>query len=385
MRIAFCTDSLPPVVDGVTRALRELVPTLLESGADFLFVSAVTPDRAFPARDRVHHVGSVPFPLYRSYRLALPVARRLDPVLDRFAPDVLHVVTPSLLGLFGVRYGRRRGVPVVASFHTDFVSLFRHYGLGWLEGLGKRLMRRFYNQCAVTLAPSQTTAAMLRDHGIPNVALWPRGVSRERFAPSFRSAALRARLDGGAPILLYVGRLAKEKNLEYLVAAARQLEQWDVSFKLVLVGEGPMRAQLERELPRAHFAGFVPADRLAPWYASADLFVFPSTNETFGNVVLEAFASGLPVVAVDKGGVRELVTPGRDGVLAQPGNPLAFAEEIRFLLAHPGLRARLGERARATATEHSWAAVNERLLDCYAQVVAAAAAHAGATGSIEVA
>jgi phosphatidylinositol alpha 1,6-mannosyltransferase len=371
LRIAFCTDSLPPVVDGVTGTLQALVPTLLESGVEFLFVSAVKPDRAWPWHDRVHQVRNVRFPLYRSYRLALPVARTLDPVLDRFAPDVLHVVTPSLLGLFGVRYGRRRGVPVVASFHTDFVALFRHYRLGWLEGLGRRLMRRFYNQCAVTLAPSETTAAMLRDRGITNVALWPRGVTRERFDPSFRSAALRARLDGGAPILLYVGRLAQEKNLEYLVAAARQLEQWDVSFKLVLVGEGPMRAQLERELPAAHFAGFVPPDRLAPWYASADLFVFPSINETFGNVVLEAFASGLPVIGVDQGAVRELVTPGRDGVLAQPGEPLTFAEEIRFLLAHPGLRARLGDRARATATEHSWSAVNGRLLDCYARVIAA--------------
>lgn len=371
MRVAFCTDTLPPIADGVTRTLDELAPTLLASGVELLFVTAVTPDRALPWRNRVRAIANMPFPLYRSYRMALPIARSLDPVLDRFAPDVVHVVTPSFLGLYGVRYGRRRGVPVVASFHTDFVSLFRYYGLRWLEGLGRRLMRRFYNRCALTLAPSRATAAMLERHGIENVALWRRGVSQERFAPSFRSDTLRAQLDGGAPILLYVGRLAKEKRLDYLVAAVRSLERWGLSFKLVLVGEGPMRAQLARDLPRAHFAGYVPPDQLGPWYASADLFVFPSTNETFGNVVLEAFASGLPVVAVNGGGVCELVTAGRDGVLAPPEDPVAFAREIRALLAQPERRSRMGEQARATALTYRWPEVNERLLDCYAQVIAA--------------
>jgi glycosyltransferase involved in cell wall biosynthesis len=370
MRIAFCTDILPPVVDGVTRTLRELVPTLLDSGVDLLFVSAVEADGSYPWRDRVHTIGSVPFPSYRSYRVGLPVPFSLDPVLDRFAPDVVHVVTPSLLGLYGVRYGRRRGVPVVASFHTNFVTLSRYYGLGWLQWLVPRLMRRFYNQCAVTLVPSQSIADMLRGHGVRKVALWQRGVSPERFSPAFRSAALRARLDGGAPILLYVGRLAKEKNLEYLVAAVRQLESWRVSFKLVVVGEGPMRAQLERDLPAAQFAGYVPPDQLGPWYASADLFVFPSCNETFGNVVLEAFASGLPVVAVNEGGVRELVTPGRGGVLAPPEDPVAFASEIRDLLAQPERRARLGEQAQAAALGYRWPEVTERLLDCYVRVIA---------------
>jgi glycosyltransferase involved in cell wall biosynthesis len=371
MRIAFCTDILPPVADGVTRTIRELVPTLLETGIEFLFISAVQPDPTCSWRDRVHTVSSVPFPLYPQYRLALPIRFKLDPVLDRFAPDVVHVVTPSLLGLYGVRYGRRRGVPVVASFHTNFVSLSRYYRLGWLGRFAPRLLRRFYNQCAVTLAPSQAVADTLRGYGIRKVALWQRGVRPERFAPAFRSAALRARLDGGAPILLYVGRLAKEKNLDYLVAAVRQLERWRASFKLVVVGEGPMRRELERALPNAQFAGYVPPDQLGPWYASADVFVFPSSNETFGNVVLEALASGLPVVAVNEGGVRELLTPGRGGVLAPSADPVAFASEIRSLLAQPALRARLAEQAQATALGYRWPEVNERLLSCYDQVIAA--------------
>src|SRR5438876_777798 len=155
MRIAYCTESLPPLVDGVTRTLTELVTTLRETGHEFVFLSSVKPDASLAWRDRVHTVPSLPLLVYPYYRLGLPVARTLDPVLDRFAPDVMHVVTPSLLGWYGVKYAQRRGIPVVASFHTDFVSLFGYYGLRSLERLGRHVVRRFYSQCAVTLAPSK--------------------------------------------------------------------------------------------------------------------------------------------------------------------------------------------------------------------------------------
>jgi len=377
MRIAYCSESLPPLVDGVTRTLSELATTLRETAHPFLFLSAVQPHPDLVWRDRVHVVPSIPLPLYPYYRVCLPSAGTLDPVLDRFAPDIVHVVTPSLLGLYGVRYARRRGIPVVASFHTDFVSLFTYYGIGGLERLGRHLARRFYRQCAVTLAPSRHQAAKLRAHGIDNVALWQRGVNPATFSPAFRSDELRARIAGeNVPILLYVGRLGREKNLRYLIQAMQLLARrggtgaGGARFKLVIVGQGPMRRMLAANLPDAHFTGPLEGAELSRWYASADVFVFPSIAETFGNVVLEAFASGLPVVGVDAGSVRELVIPHSNGRLAPVDSPATFADHVHSLLQRPAELARLASGARATAAQYRWPDVNRQLLERYERLIA---------------
>ena len=372
MRIAYCSESLPPLVDGVTRTLSELATTLRETAHPFLFLSAMQPHPDLVWRDRVHVVPSIPMPLYPYYRFCLPTAGTLDPVLDRFAPDIVHVVTPSLLGLYGVRYARRRGIPVVASFHTDFVSLFTYYGIGGLERLGRHLARRFYRQCAVTLAPSRHQAAKLRAHGIDNVALWQRGVNPATFSPAFRSAELRTRIAGeNVPILLYVGRLGREKNLRYLIQAMQLLaRRRDTRFKLVIVGQGPMRRTLAAHLPDAYFTGPLEGVQLSSWYASADVFVFPSIAETFGNVVLEAFASGLPVVGIDAGSVRELVIPHSNGRLAPVDSPATFADHVHSLLQRPAELARLASGARATAAQYRWPDVNRQLLERYEQLIA---------------
>jgi phosphatidylinositol alpha 1,6-mannosyltransferase len=379
MRIAYCSDALPPVIDGVTRTLSELATTLLDAAVDFLFLSAVKPEATLPWRGRVHTVAGVPIPLYPDYRLALPRAETLDPVLDRFAPDLMHVVTPSLLGLYGLRYARRRGLPVVASFHTDFVSLLPHYGLGALDRLGRGLVSRFYNQCSITLAPSRSSADALRGYGVRNVALWQRGVNPMCFAPEFRSPSLRADIAAdGMPILLYVGRLGREKNLRFLVRAMRLLAQRETRFKLVIVGRGPMQAELASDLPEAHFTGCVEGAELSRWYASADLFVFPSQIETFGNVVLEAFASGLPVVGVDAGGVGEIVTPGVNGLLVSPSSPSAFAGAVHSLLSEPRTMARMSIDAQLTAARYRWPEVTRRLLDHYERLVLGRGQRSGA-------
>src|SRR5258708_7591573 len=188
---------------------------------------------------------------------------------------------------------------------------------------------------------------------MPYVGLWRRGVDPAAFAPTFRSATLRTAISpAGVPIVLYVGRLGREKNLRYLIAAIEQLRRSETPFKLVIVGQGPMGGTLRRRLPAAHFTGHVEGVELARLYASADVFVFPSTAETFGNVVLEAFASGLPVVAVGGGAVGELVTPDVNGLLAPADQPAAFAEHVRALIEHPADRARLGPGALVTAPPH---------------------------------
>jgi glycosyltransferase involved in cell wall biosynthesis len=292
-------------------------------------------------------------------------------VLDRVAPDLVHVVTPSFLGLYGVHYAQRRGIPVLASFHTDFVGLLEFYWLCYLDGLARFMARRFYGQCAATLVPSRHQAAKLSGYGIHNVGLWRRGVDSVAFSPAFRSAALRTEIGAaeGVPIVLYVGRLGREKNLHYLIAAIELLRRSGPPFKLVIVGQGPMRRKLARRLPEAHFTGHVEGPELASLYASADVFVFPSTAETFGNVVLEAFASGLPVVGVSGGAVGELVTPNVNGLLAPADQPAAFAEKVRMLLERPADRARMAAGALATAAAYRWPDVNQQLLDHYERVI----------------
>src|SRR5260370_5867755 len=310
MRIAFCSDSVPAVWDGVPRTISEPVAPLSAARVEFQFLSAVPPAPRLAWRYRVHVVPSVPFPLYPYYRMGLPVRRRLDRVLDRFAPDLVHVVTPSFLGLYGLHYARRRGIPALAGFHTGFVGLLEFYWLRHMDCVARFLAPRFYGQCAATLVPSRHQAAKLSEYGIQNVGLWRRGVDSAAFSPTFRSAALRAEIGGdGVPIVLYVGRLAREKNLHYLIAAIELLRRAGTPFKLVIVGQGPMRRKLARCLPDAHFTGHIEGAELARWYASADVFAFPSTVETFGNVVLEAFASGLPVVALGGGAVGQTATP----------------------------------------------------------------------------
>src|SRR5258708_7143108 len=182
MRIAFCSDSVPPVWDGVTRTISELVATLTDARVEFQFLSAVHPDPRLAWRERVHVVPSVPFPLYPYYRMGLPVRRQLDRVLNRFAPDVVHIVTPSLLGLYGLHYARRRSIPVLASFHTDFVVLLEFYLLRHLDGLARFMARRFYGQCAAALVASRHHAAKLSGYRIHNGGLRPPGIGPADFA-----------------------------------------------------------------------------------------------------------------------------------------------------------------------------------------------------------
>ena len=380
MRVAYFTDSLPPITDGVARTLSHLAETLLAETVGFRFFSAVAPGPEVVWADRVHRTPSVPFPPYPYYRVGLPVSPSLDPVVDRFAPDLVHVVSPTLLGLYGILYARSRGLPAVTSFHTDFVSYFPYYGIAGLQQLGWRYLVWFCNQCVVTYAPSRTTAAELRQRGVAAVELWERGLDHARFGPRFRDPELR-RAVGAAdrPLLLFVGRLVREKNLAVLAAAVERLERWGERFALALVGDGPMMDELKARLPRAHFAGPQRGTDLARWYASADIFVFPSTTETFGNVILEAFASGLPAVGAARGGVRDLIDHGVNGLLGAPDCADDFARHVRTLLRRPGDISRLGRAARRTVASRHWAAVNRRLLDSYARVVDAARPHVPAT------
>jgi glycosyltransferase involved in cell wall biosynthesis len=370
MKIAFFTESLPPMTDGVVNTLCRLVNTLEAEKIDYRFYSPFKPGREFPWADRVSKVASFPLPLHEDYRVGLPYFHGLFSQLDAFDPDLVHVVSPTLLGLYGLSYAQKRNIPAVSSYHTHFVRYFQYYGLDQVEDFGWQYLRWFHNQSARTYAPTPSTVSELSTRGFQSLELWPRGVDTGLFHPAKRNEALRKRLSpDGKPILLFVGRLVKEKDLDDLVDADLILKKKGMEFVQVFAGDGILKDELRKRLPDAHFTGFLHGETLAELYASADVFVFPSTTETFGNVVLEVFASGIPVVGVNHGGVADLVHHGRDGFLARSNDPADFAEKVETLLTRPELRLQFGDEARKTACGYSWRLINNRLIQSYSDLI----------------
>jgi len=369
MRIVYFTESLPPKTDGVTHTFSKLVETLEHRSIDYRFYSPVMPGESIAWRNRVHQVKSVPIPLYDYYRIGIPTADVLRAELDDFQPDLIHCTTPTPLGILGARYARTNGIPAVSSYHTHFVSYFRYYGYQLFENFGWSILRWFHNKFAATYVPTSNVASELEERGFQNLQLWQRGIELERFMPELRNEDLRSSVGiKDEPILLFVGRLVKEKDLDDLVAADMILKNKGHKFKIVIIGDGPMREELEQKLPNAHLTGFVHGAELASWYASSDILAFPSTTETFGNVIQEAHASGLPTVCVDKGGVVDLIRDGVNGYIAKANKPEDFATKLEPLIKSRNLRARMGQQARILVAENTWEKINGRLLNSYNQI-----------------
>jgi phosphatidylinositol alpha 1,6-mannosyltransferase len=355
----------------VARTYTRLAETLNHRGIDCLFFSPSLPTEEEPWRGRVIKVPSVPFILYTYYRVGLPNPFRLDKILDRFQPDLIQVAAPTPLSIYGQNYAFRRKLPSVVSYHTHFVDYFPYYGFKWAIPMGWRFMQWFHNRSQVTFAPTPGAANDLAARGFHGVELWPRGIDREKFSVHFRDGTLRQKLsiEEGVKLLLFVGRMVEEKDLSDLAHAARILREKGYRFHLAFAGDGPYRAAMEKQSPLDHFFGFIQGQELSDLYASSDLFVFPSTTETFGNVILEAFASGLPVVAANKGGSADLVKPGLNGLLADPHSPQDFALQIQHLLDRPGLIEKLKVGALETAAQYDWPSINGRLISHYERLI----------------
>lgn len=371
MRVALVSEAITPQRNGVVTTLSRLVAHLGARGHEVLFVGPRYRENA--GRPGLVDVPAVPVPFYPEVRVALPLWGPAFAALDRFRPDLVHVATPATLGLAAIRHGRRRGYPLVSSYHTNLTAYSLYYHFGPVVPFAWRYLRWFHNATRRTYCPTPAVAAELAAHGIERLELWPRGVDTSRFSPAHRADALRAAL-GFAPddlVLLYVGRLAREKELDRLFQAFAALRPGAPRLRLLVVGDGPDRARLTRLYRSADvvFAGYQTGTALAAHYASADGFAFPSRTETFGNVLQEAMASGLPVVGVAAGGVRDVVRPGVTGLLADPDDPAAFARALGRLVAEPALRRQLGRAGREAALQASWSVVLDRLLASYAAVV----------------
>jgi glycosyltransferase involved in cell wall biosynthesis len=370
VRIALFSEVFPPKIDGITTRLSATLPELLRLGHD---VTVFAPRNAadLPGA-RVVRVPSLPFRPYPGLEAGLPDPR-ITARLAWLRPDVVHAVGPVCLGAWGVLAARALRLPLVASFHTDLLRYVAGYRLGFAAGALAAWLRALHGLAHVNLCPSSATRHELLEQGVPGVALWRGGVDSERFHPAKRSLAMRVRLCEGRPdqpLLLYVGRLAREKSIESLAWVMDALPD----ARLALVGDGPDRKRLARvfaKLP-VHFAGFLAGDELAAAYASADVFVMPSTTETLGFVALEAMASGVPVVAADAGGLRDLVRDGENGLLYDPRQRKGALAPIQRLLASRGLALELARMGRKTAENASWEAETLRLLAAYEQARARA-------------
>ena len=369
MKIVFFTETFLPKVDGIVTRLTKTVQHLVASGDEVLiFCPEGAPESWKGAR--VVGVPALPLPLYPELKLALP-RPSVSEALEGFSPDLIHVVNPAVLGLGGIWLAKTRGIPLVASYHTHLPKYLEHYGMGMLEPLLWELLKAAHNQAQLNLCTSTAMVDELSAKGIQHTALWQRGVDTELFRPDLRSEAMRRRLHGPyddtGNLLLYIGRLSAEKQIERIRPVLEALP----GTRLALVGDGPYRQQLERlfEGTPTTFVGYLAGEELASAYASGDAFLFPSSTETLGLVLLEAMAAGCPVVGARRGGIPDIVSDGVNGFLYDPDEEGSLTTAVANLLGETDTRRALRLAAREEAERWGWAAATEQLRGYYRQVL----------------
>lgn len=364
LRVAIVTETFPPEINGVSMTLARMVEGLRERGHDLEIIRPAQPDDAQSPRsggDAILTRG-LPIPRYPGLRMGMPAKRRLTRHWALQRPDVVHVATEGPLGWSALNAALHLRLPVTSDFRTNFHTYTSHYGIGWLQRPITAYLRKFHNRAHFTTVPTEALRAELQALNFQRLVVVPRGVDTRRFSPDWRSEALRAAwgVAPGDPVVAVVSRLAPEKNLLLLLQAWRTLRGMHPRARLLLVGDGPQRSELQAACPDAVFAGARRGDDLSAHYASADLFAFPSLSETFGNVVLEALASGLPCVCFDHAAAGHLLRDGQAGTLVDPRRPQDFGRALGGLL-QDGLRRRaMAQAARQRALAEGWDSVVDR-------------------------
>ena len=357
MRIAVVTEAFLPQINGVTNSVLRLLEFCKAQGHDVLIIAPES--EGAPSEYlgyKIKHVPSI------SMKKLIPMAvpkKYLEPLLEGFAPDVIHLASPIFLGHYVARIARKMGVPTVSVYQTDIAGFARHYGLTIAHNTLKKWVSRIHQATDITLAPSKWACRDLEQSGVKNVRLWKRGVDLVNFTPSRRDESLRSNIAGGKKKLIigYVGRIANEKRIDDL----KILNQQD-DIQLVIVGDGPQHQRLQRLIPDAVFPGFLSGAELAAHFASFDVFVHTGVHETFCQTIQEALASGVPVVAPAQGGPLDLVMPQTNGLLYRPGETSALRQCVDSLVDSDTRRA-MSINARPSVEHRTWASVNEQLLE----------------------
>ncbi len=382
MRIALFSGNYNYVTDGANMALNKLVSYLERQGADVLVYSPTSPRPAFKPAGTLISVGSVPVPGRGEYRIGFGLSDKLKRQIRAFRPNLFHLSAPDVLGHSALKFAEVLGVPTVASFHTRFDTYLRYYGVGWAEAYCRKKMAQFYDRCHHVYVPSRSVGEALIKDGIigDNMRLWSRGVDRKKFNPAHRDTQWRRSLGfgDGEIVLGFVGRLVREKGLDDFALLIKALASRGLPVKALVVGEGPERKAVRKHLPNAVMTGHLSGDNLARAYASSDLFINPSLTETFGNVTLEAMASGLATVCLKATGSTDLVRHGETGLLVESIDSLAWIDGTAELCYNNALRRRMGQNARRASATYDWERIMPNLLSQYRDVIGSAKASANA-------
>jgi phosphatidylinositol alpha 1,6-mannosyltransferase len=372
LRVAIFSGNYNYVRDGANQALNRLADYLLRQGAAVRVYAPTVKEPAFAAKGDLVHVPALAIPGRSEYKIGLALPPRVRADLKRFRPNLFHVSSPDIAGHRAITLARRRDLPVIASVHTRFETYPRYYGMAFLEPVVAAILRRYYRRCDAIFAPSDSMAQLLRDQRMNyDVGIWTRGIDREIFNRERRDMAWRRSLgiDDDVPVVGFTGRLVMEKGLDVFSDTIDRLARRQIRHQVLVVGDGPARDWFEKRLPQAIFAGFQAGPDLGRAVASMDMLFNPSVTETFGNVTLEAMATGLPVVAAIATGSQSLVSDGVTGRLVRPGACDLFCAALAHYCTDAGARRAAGEAGYAASQRYGWDEVNQELVDAYIRII----------------
>lgn len=372
LKVAIFTGNYNHIRDGVSLTLNRLVTFLLENGVQVLIFGPTVKNPAIDHAGEFIAVPSISIPGRPEYRISRSFPASARKMADEFDPDIVHIATPDLLGYKALKWAEKKGKPVVSSYHTHFASYLKYYKLGVFEPLLWKYLIWFYEKCRHVYVPSKSMADLICEREInTDFRIWARGIEEENFGPQFRDEKWREEC-GFEPddiVISFVSRLVWEKNLKLFADVVNRLSQSYQNVKALIVGDGPAFQEMRELMPHAHFTGFQAGSELAKCYASGDIFFFPSDTETFGNVTLEAMASGLPAIVADATGSRSLVDHGENGYVIPVERTDNFYKLIENLIVDQDLRKRMSENAVKKAGEYRWDTVNGHLLGYYQEIV----------------
>lgn len=377
IKIAFFAEILIDDFDGAARTMFQLIRRIPKDRFEFLFVCGVGPDRI--EGFECVHVPAFTIPINKTYKMAVPwfSGRRLRQKLGDFQPDVVHIATPSLLGEFALKYAKRRGVPVLSIYHTHFISYIDYYLkssprlAAWLRKRVAAGQKSFYNRCDRIYVPTEEMRVALLSWQVEaqRMQIWQRGIDTHLFNPAKRDPSLVQALTGNQqPVILYASRLVWEKNLETLIRIYQRMQAQQLPYNMVVAGDGVALEACRRRMPGAIFTGNLDHAALSALYASSDVFLFPSISESYGNVVLEAMASGLPCVLADGGGSRNFIQQGVNGFLCRPNDEADYLDRINALLQDAALHRQCVEAGLQYSRAFNWEELATTYFDDMAQL-----------------
>jgi len=375
IKIAFFAEILIEAFDGASRTMFQILRRIPNEKFEFLFICGVGPDQIFGYK--CLRLPTLTIPFNSTYKMAIPALAKgkINSTLAVFDPDVIHIATPSMLGNFALHYAHEMQKPVISIYHTHFISYVDYYlrRLPFLIGPVKASIARqqtdFYNRCDMVYVPAESIATELVGMGITpdRIKIWKRGIDTSLFNPEKRHTAILSKITGNElPVVLFASRLVWEKNLEILIQVYILCQKRNLPFNFLIVGDGVARASCEKRMPKAIFLGNTDHQMLSQIYASADIFLFPSISESYGNVVMEAMASGLPCVIADGGGSQDFIEQGINGFKCMPNTPEDFVEKINKLLEDKPLWSRISQAGRLYSQQYSW----KELVNSYFEDVA---------------